>query len=457
MATAGMTTTFATGGLILGDAPIVVGEDGCGLVLPRAQDTAPESPDQSAAESGPDLPDVSHMADTLDQHLSDLSAQWVDLSAAQKQQLVDQVHTTAQYGHVTDLPDMHVDTAATAAALTAAMVTIAAVASGQMVTEAAAQGVELATVHLSQSVFGPVAHVVARLLADELRITAARAALRTGPDATPTEVAEKVRAALDGLSDAGPTRELGGSLHGAMNTARIATLRRAPEGAAFASEINDRSTCSPCHEVDGRWLGNVPSDLAQIERSYPAGGYGGYVDCLGGIRCRGTVVGVWRPKQGEVEGRAAGAVLAKTDPPDGHDHHAKPDYTAGDLDVDALYEAEVNPQVVNADRQHYQRDLDPERVAEIRKQKRKKIAARWGLLGRRGDGSHWVINGQHHTQAALEEGIPTLNYRVFDSDGWVQEAEVFAAWQRWHDQYHASQDAGRDADNNDEQDGSADG
>jgi nitrate/TMAO reductase-like tetraheme cytochrome c subunit len=90
-----------------------------------------------------------------------------------------------------------------------------------------------------------------------------------------------------------------------MNTARISTLRLAPEGALYAQEMNDRNTCRPCHEVDGRWLGNI-SDLAQasvhpqyrtgVLALYPDGAYGGYIHCLGGINCRGTVVGVWRPK-----------------------------------------------------------------------------------------------------------------------------------------------------------------
>ncbi len=66
------------------------------------------------------------------------------------------------------------------------------------------------------------------------------------------------------------------------------------------------STCKPCKEVNGRWLGNI-SDLDQTERHprdrtgvlalYPDGAYGGYIFCLGGVYCRGTVTGVWRPKQ----------------------------------------------------------------------------------------------------------------------------------------------------------------
>lgn len=52
--------------------------------------------------------------------------------------------------------------------------------------------------------------------------------------------------------------------------------------------------CGPCRQVDGRWLGNAEPGLDMVQRSYPNGGY---VDCEGGVRCRGTVVSVWRPEQ----------------------------------------------------------------------------------------------------------------------------------------------------------------
>ncbi len=255
----------------------------------RNEDHPPDLPPEQ-------LPDVSHMHDALDEHLTQLLAQWNHLSEAQKQQLVDEIHQTAMHGQVTDLPDIVVDTGATTAALTAAMVAIAIIASRQVVDEAAAQGVEVAAVHLPASAFGPVAEVVARLLADELRVTAVRAALQTGPDAAPEVVAEAARAALDALSNAGPTRQLGGTLHGSMNTARYATLRRAPVGALYAQEMNDRNTCGPCREVNGRWLGNT-DDPAMAYSLYPDGAYGGYTFCLGGVNCRGTITGVWRPEQ----------------------------------------------------------------------------------------------------------------------------------------------------------------
>jgi hypothetical protein len=83
---------------------------------------------------------------------------------------------------------------------------------------------------------------------------------------------------------------LGGSLTNAQNTGRIETLRAAPEAAYYANETLDGNTCRYCREVDGRWLGN---SLDEVETTYPNGGY---VNCQGRERCRGTVVAVWRPE-----------------------------------------------------------------------------------------------------------------------------------------------------------------
>ena len=86
---------------------------------------------------------------------------------------------------------------------------------------------------------------------------------------------------------------LGGALTGAQNTSRFATLAAAPEGALYASEKNDSSSCRPCKEIHGRWIANT-SDMEIVFKLYPGSGY---INCLGGYRCRGTIVGIWRPQQ----------------------------------------------------------------------------------------------------------------------------------------------------------------
>lgn len=72
----------------------------------------------------------------------------------------------------------------------------------------------------------------------------------------------------------------------AQNTGRLAVLTQAPPGQYFASEMLDKNTCSPCRSVDGQEY----SSLTAAEAAYPAGGY---VNCLGGASCRGTLVTVW--------------------------------------------------------------------------------------------------------------------------------------------------------------------
>jgi hypothetical protein len=142
------------------------------------------------------------------------------------------------------------------------------------------------------------AAVVASALAAELSVSASRAALRElGTGRPPSRVADAVRDWLNGLSDANARVQLGGALHGALNSARLTTFEHGPVGALYGHEVNDSNTCPPCREVNGRWLGNT-DQMTTVVLSYPEGAYGGYVHCQGGSRCRGTIFGVWR-QEGE--------------------------------------------------------------------------------------------------------------------------------------------------------------
>lgn len=59
--------------------------------------------------------------------------------------------------------------------------------------------------------------------------------------------------------------------------------------------------CKPCRKINGKWIGNSddPDIAAKVEAVYPNGGY---KNCLGGVRCRGTLVAIWRPEQTEGPG-----------------------------------------------------------------------------------------------------------------------------------------------------------
>lgn len=47
------------------------------------------------------------------------------------------------------------------------------------------------------------------------------------------------------------------------------------------------------------------------------------------------------------------------------------------------------------------------------------------LVGRRTDGSLWVVDGQHRYYAAEQMGLPSIPAEVFDSNGQSHEAEIF--------------------------------
>ena len=78
--------------------------------------------------------------------------------------------------------------------------------------------------------------------------------------------------------------------HQAGQYGRGQALQQLPEPAnVYASELNDSSTCDSCARVDGTSY----ASLADAMIDYPIGLGGGFVDCYGGPRCRGTVVAVW--------------------------------------------------------------------------------------------------------------------------------------------------------------------
>lgn len=244
-----------------------------------------------------DLPDVSGLQDTWTAALTALLLRWADIVADWIDWLVNKIRSIARGDDLTALADLTVDSSAAAAALEEAMAALADDAAEQLVAEAAEQGITLAPDGGDTDLMAQVADVVADLLGSDLSTSAARAAMAAnGPPATADEVADAVREHLEALTDAQPQQQLGAALTGAQNAARTATLRGGPVGAVYASEKNDKNTCAPCREVNGRWLGNT-DDMDQVERSYPGGGFGGYRQCRGGPRCRGTVVGVWRPAQ----------------------------------------------------------------------------------------------------------------------------------------------------------------
>jgi hypothetical protein len=175
-----------------------------------------------------------------------------------------------------------------------AAIAYAATAAGRVVHEAQQQGQHGVTPQTPPDAdLETEAEIAATLLAASLGISAGSEAMRVhGPNSADIATEKAVHEFLTGLSNAQPEQTLGGLLHGAGNAARILTLADAPGiRGIYASEFLDRSTCEPCHEIDGTFLADGNGgDLTKVYETYPAGGY---IDCLGRWRCRGTVVGLW--------------------------------------------------------------------------------------------------------------------------------------------------------------------
>jgi HK97 family phage portal protein len=226
--------------------------------------------------------------------LDTVMTQWAPVNSAIRDSIYTQIRAAVTAGSPAELaaltlPPEPVDDGTTI--LAAAMAGLAVAASQRAVDEAAAQGVNLDPVALSESEMTEWAGAVTVIIGSRLLVSASREAVRRAtPTSTPDEVVQGVRTHLEGLSDRDHLDQLGGALTNAQNSARIETMRAGPQAEYYADETLDENTCGPCAAVDRKWLGET---LAEVERLYPNGGY---VDCLGRERCRGTVVAIWRPE-----------------------------------------------------------------------------------------------------------------------------------------------------------------
>jgi hypothetical protein len=165
--------------------------------------------------------------------------------------------------------------------------------------EAAAQGATLpdvdpaaARAHAEQA-----AETVAASIAQRVGQAASRRALdlarQAGPDADASSFADAVADHLRGLDSV--SDELTGAVTRAQNEGRLTAMGAAPDGTVFeSSDLSDASTCAPCHTNDGQQY----ETLAAARLDFPAGQFLG---CLGGQRCRCSVIALYpeTPGQGE--------------------------------------------------------------------------------------------------------------------------------------------------------------
>jgi hypothetical protein len=128
---------------------------------------------------------------------------------------------------------------------------------------------------------------VAQQTADGVQIAASRRAVQLTGSRTPIEVADAVHSYVSDLKHQWERDQLAGAIQMATNAGRFRVFDRVPAEAAvfYASELLDTSTCPACAGVDGREYASIEA----ATRDYPSGGF---LDCRGGPRCRGTIVAV---------------------------------------------------------------------------------------------------------------------------------------------------------------------
>ena len=126
------------------------------------------------------------------------------------------------------------------------------------------------------------------VLARSLSEAGARKALAStgGAGLDESDVAAATGSYLRGLTDSFLRDQLGGLLTAAQNSGRKEVMAVDPPSKIYSSELLDGNTCGPCTDVDGTEYGSI--DDAEID--YPTGGY---LECEGGPRCRGTLIATY--------------------------------------------------------------------------------------------------------------------------------------------------------------------
>lgn len=234
---------------------------------------------------------------------------WADVQDAQRKQITAAVKAAAEADDLDHLDTLTVNTEDGARLLIARMITYAREAGEQQQAEAEAQGVtvpewslddEALTAAAIRDRLRQIGRTAARVLGNGLVQSAVRQAMRVWGSGTAAQVAAQVDAHLAALSQATVEEQVGAAMTAAQNEGRFAVLAVAPPAEYVATEILDKNSCKPCRTNDGRRYTN----LTDARAAYPTGGY---TECLGGARCRGTLVTVW-PQDGEQA--ATGTIMA---------------------------------------------------------------------------------------------------------------------------------------------------
>lgn len=231
---------------------------------------------------------------------------WSDISRTQRNSLADQVTEIAASGKIAKLAALTVDTEPGAVLLATAMERMFHTAANRARREAQSQGtdIDIANLDTRPARMQGIADARSALAGQYVAAQASQKALQlvqiraaAGDDQQPTEqqrdIGEEISIFLGGLSQRSLFDQLAAALVGAQNNGRVAVMQagEAAGGMAVytASEYNDSSCCQSCVAEDGTDF----ASLNEAEASYPTGGY---INCEGFFRCRGTVIANWSGK-----------------------------------------------------------------------------------------------------------------------------------------------------------------
>jgi 2'-5' RNA ligase len=235
---------------------------------------------------------------------------WASVQEAMRAEVTASIQAAAEADDLDRLDGLTVDTDDGARLLIARMIAYAREAGEQQQAEAEAQGVtvpewslddEALTAAAIRDRLRQIGRTAARVLGVGLVQSAVRQAMRVWGSGSPSQVAGQVDEHLAGLSGAAVEEQVGAAMSAAQNEGRMAVLAAAPPATYVSSEVLDRNSCKPCRDIDGTEY----DSLTAARAAYPSGGYTG---CLGGNRCRGTLVTVW--PQADEQAAAAGMILA---------------------------------------------------------------------------------------------------------------------------------------------------
>lgn len=273
----------------------VVGEDTPTVPLPARKLRRAPSAVEAAARV-----DFARLEQEFTDALDAMMESWSDIQADQLAELSDQIAEAIDHE---DWAALGAIVPATTGVTTLAtmMTELANKAAATAAAEAAAQGRTLAVPIVDEATITSRATAIASILSGALsEVTARKAMAFAGPGQTGRDVATQVVDYVTSLTDAYIRDRMTGALMAAQNEGRHLVWQQATGATFYASELLDTATCDSCADVDG-------TDYASLDDAsddYPAGGY---VNCEGGDRCRGTLVAVMgeESEPGQGTGEAA--------------------------------------------------------------------------------------------------------------------------------------------------------